>query len=595
MSLGGSQGFYYYQLLVILTKGLIKIMNKKDIIRALETIAVYLELKGENTFKITAYRRAANALETDERSLEQIDNLSELKGIGKGTSAVISELIDAGQSELLEELKKEIPDGLLKLLKIPGLGARKVAKLYKELGIEDLAALQEACETNRVRSLDGFGDKTEEKLLKAIQELSERPERLPLSYMLPIALHIERVLMSIDSVEQYSRAGSLRRCRETVKDLDFVIATNDAMLVSKAIQEALSIKEVIGTGDTKMSIQLKDDYQVGVDFRFVSPEAFATALHHFTGSKDHNVQMRRLAKSRGEKISEYGIEKSDGEILTFPNEEVFFAHYNLAFIPPECREGRDEIERAGQTKELNLLHETQIRSDLHMHTTWSDGAHSLEEMAEGAIKKGYDYIVITDHSKFLRVANGLSVARLREQRKVINQINEKYIGKLHIFAGVEMDILPDGQLDYDDDVLEELDFVIGAIHSAFSQKEAVIMKRLEAAMRHPKVRLIAHPTGRIIGKREGYPVHFERLFELAKETGTALELNANPHRFDLSSEWLHKAKEKGVKFCINTDAHSLDMLDDMTLGVKVARKAWLSKGDVINTYSLEAFKAFLKA
>lgn len=569
-------------------------MNKKQIIHSLELIATYLEIKGENPFKIAAYRKAANALETDDRSLEQIDNLSELKGIGKGTASVIHELIETGHSELLETLKTEIPESLLKLLRLPGLGAKKIAKLYQALGVEDLSSLKAACETNQVRTLDGFGDKTEEKLLKAILELSERPDRLPLSYMLPIAHQIEGILTTIPDIDHFSRAGSLRRVRETIKDLDFVIATTKARDVSKAILEALNVKEVIGSGETKMSIQLADDFNVGVDFRFVEPAAFATALHHFTGSKDHNVLLRRVAKSRGEKISEYGIETKEGELITFENEAAFFAHFDLAEIPPECREGKDEIDNASHTKELNVIHENQIRSDLHMHTTWSDGAHSLEEMAEGAIHKGYDYIVITDHSKFLKVAGGLTEARLREQRKQIDELNQKYQGKLHIFAGVEMDILPDGRLDFEDDFLEELDFVIGSIHSAFSQKESVIMKRLEAAMRHPKVRLIAHPTGRIIGRRDGYQVNVEELFDMAAETGTALELNANPHRLDLSSEHLLRAKEKGIRFCINTDAHSLDMLDDMSIGVKTARKAWLTPETIVNTYSLDAFKAFLK-
>ncbi|WEG13934.1 DNA polymerase/3'-5' exonuclease PolX [Pullulanibacillus sp. KACC 23026] len=569
-------------------------MNKKQIIHSLETIAIYLEFKNENPFKIAAYRRAARALETDERSLDQIDHLNEIKGIGKGTASVISELIETGESELLNELRHELPEGLLTLLKLPGLGAKKIAKLYQELGITDMTSLKKACEEEQLRTLDGFGDKSEEKLLKAILQATERPDRLPLSYMLPLAQQIEQVLSALPEIEQYSRAGSLRRLRETMKDLDYVIATLEPERVSESLLRELAVKEVVGHGNTKMSIQLKCDYQVGVDFRFVEPKSFATALHHFTGSKEHNVLMRQLAKSRGEKISEYGVLQENETLLTFKDETSFFRHFDLAYIPPECREGNDELEQARTVAELNLIEESHINGDLHMHTTWSDGAYSLEEMVEGAIRKGYSYIVITDHSKSLKVANGLTEERLREQIKQIQALNEKYQGKIHLFSGVEMDILPDGRLDYADDILEELDFVIAAIHSSFSQSESVIMKRLENAMRHPKVRLIAHPTGRIIGKREGYAVNQEQLFELASETGTALELNANPHRLDLSAEWLMKAKEKGIRFCINTDAHSLDMLDDMSIGVKAARKAWLTKEQVINTYSLEAFQSFLR-
>jgi DNA polymerase (family X) len=569
-------------------------MNKKQIVHFLEEIAIYLEIKGENPFKVAAYRRAAQSLETDERSLSQIEDLSKIKGIGKGTAAVIQEIVETGSSTLLEELREEIPADLLQLLKIPGLGAKKIAKLHQNLGITDLNSLKVACEKKEVRTLEGFGDKTEEKLLKAIGELTTRPDRLPIAYMLGIAEQIEKVLISIDAIDQFSRAGSLRRHRETMKDLDFVIATTAPEAVSEEILKTLAIKEVIGFGDTKLSLVLKDDFQVGVDFRLVLPEAFSTALHHFTGSKEHNVLMRRLAKSRGEKISEYGVENPCGERLTFPSETAFFEHFGLTYIPPECREGQEEIDRAKDEQPLHLIHENQIKSDLHMHTTWSDGAYTLEEMTEAAIYKGYEYIVITDHSKSLRVANGLTEDRLLQQQQKIKELNKEYMGKLHIFSGVEMDILPDGRLDYEDDVLEQLDFVIAAIHSSFSQSEEQIMHRLETAMRHPKVRLIAHPTGRIIGKREGYRVNLERLMDLALETGTALELNANPHRLDLSAEWIKRGREKGLKFCINTDAHSLDMLDDMSIGVSIAKKAWLTPEEVINTYSLTSFKTFLQ-
>jgi DNA polymerase (family 10) len=569
-------------------------MNKKQIVHFLEEIAIYLEIKGENPFKVTAYRKAAQSLETDERSLSQIEDLSKIKGIGKGTAAVIQEIVETGSSTLLEELRAEIPADLLQLLKIPGLGAKKIAKLHQNLGITDLNSLKTACENKKVSALEGFGDKTEEKLLKAIGELTTRPERLPIAYMLSIAEQIEKVLITIDPIDQFSRAGSLRRHRETMKDLDFVIATTEPEAVSEGLLKALAVKEVIGSGETKLSLVLKDDFQVGVDFRLVQPDAFATALHHFTGSKDHNVLMRRLAKTRGEKISEYGVETAGGELLTFPSEKAFFEHFGVSFIPPECREGQEELDRAIGETTLHLIHENQIKSDLHMHTTWSDGAYTLEEMAEAAILKGYEYIAITDHSKSLRVANGLTEERLREQHQQITELNKKFIGKLHIFSGVEMDILPDGRLDYEDDMLEELDFVIAAIHSSFSQSEDQIMHRLEKAMRHPKVRLIAHPTGRILGRREGYRVNLERLIDLAVETGTALELNANPHRLDLSAEWLKRGREKGLKFCINTDAHSLDMLDDMSIGVATAKKAWLTPENVINTYSLKSFKTFLK-
>ncbi|WP_077615482.1 DNA polymerase/3'-5' exonuclease PolX [Caenibacillus caldisaponilyticus] len=569
-------------------------MNKKDVVQALEKIAVYLEIKGENPFKISAYRKAAQALENDDRSLAQIDDPSELKGIGKGTAQVIKELMETGESGLLKSLAEEIPESLLALLKVPGLGAKKIGKLYQQLGIVDLDGLKRACLEGRVRGLEGFGPKTEEKLLKAVENLSVRPERLPIAYMLPLAETIEIALSEIQAIERFSRAGSLRRLNETLKDLDYVIATAEPEAVAAAIKERLAVRSITGAGSTKMSIVLDDEYGVAVDFRFVSPEAYATALHHFTGSKEHNVEMRRLAKSRGEKISEYGVEREDGALLTFSSEADFFRHFGLAYIPPEIREGGEEVERAKAAEAFRLIEVGDIKADLHMHTTWSDGAYTIEEMAEAAIRKGYEYIVITDHSQSLRVAGGLTAKRLREQREAIDRLNEKYHGTLKIFAGVEMDILPDGRLDYEDDVLAELDFVIAAIHSAFSQDVQTIMKRLYRAMENPYVRLIAHPTGRIIGGRPGYPVDMDGLIEKARETGTALELNANPNRLDLAAEWLKKCGERGVKIAINTDAHSLAMLDDMPTGVAMARKGWVQPDGVLNAMSLSEFEAFLK-
>lgn len=568
-------------------------MNKKQVIHILELIATYMEIKGENPFKISAYRKAAMALENDDRSMVQIEDPAALAGIGKGTAQVIKELLATGESTLLNELQAEIPESLLTLLKLPGLGGKKIGKLYQQLGIIDITSLKEACIEGRVKTLEGFGEKTEEKILKAVEAFSQKPERLPIAYMLPIAAGIENILMDIEEIEQYSRAGSLRRVNERLKDLDFVIATNNPEKVADGIKKRLAIKEITGEGHTKMSVILNEQFEVSVDFRFVVPEAFATTLHHFTGSKDHNVEMRRLAKDRGEKISEYGVEQEDGTVLTFPSEKAFFNHFNLAFIPPEVRKGKDEIERARAFQTIDLIEVNAIKADLHMHSTWSDGAYTIEEMAEASIRKGYDYIVITDHSKSLRVAGGLTEDRLRKQREEIERLNAKYRDSFKIFAGVEMDILPDARLDYDDEMLSELDFVIAAIHSSFSQSEEKIMKRMESALANPYVRLIAHPTGRIIGGRSGYPIDVEKLINMAYETGTALELNANPNRLDLAANWLEMCEERQVKIAINTDAHSLEMLDDMPIGVASARKGWVRETSVLNTMTRQEFEAFI--
>ncbi|UOQ94083.1 DNA polymerase/3'-5' exonuclease PolX [Halobacillus shinanisalinarum] len=556
-------------------------IDKKKVVKLLETIAVYLELKGENPFKTSAYRKAAQALERDDHSLNEIEDFKKMKGIGKGTAAVIDEYIENGESETLRQLQAEVPAGLIPLLDIQGLGGKKLAKLYQQLGVTDAESLKEALEQGKVEELEGFGKKSAEKILKTLKEAGSRPERLPIALMLPIAEKIETFLKKTKTIKRFSRAGSLRRMRETIKDLDFIIASNDPVQTKDELLAYPEVKEVVSSGETKVSIIVNEGYDIGIDFRIVAPHEFASTLHHFTGSKDHNVAMRQLAKQKQEKISEYGVENAEtGEILTFETEEQFFHHFGLHFIPPEARENTGEVDAFKDS--ITLLKESDIRGDLHMHSTWSDGAQSIREMAEQSKAMGYEYIAITDHSKYLRIANGLNEERLRMQRKEIEKINNE-MEDFHILAGIEMDILPDGSLDFDDDFLKEMDYVIASIHSSFNQSEEQIMKRLSAALENPHVDMIAHPTGRLIGRRSGYNVQLDKLIEGAKQTGTILELNANPNRLDLSWEWLMKAQQSGVMIAINTDAHSYSMLEHMEIGVGAARKGWLRKESVLNT------------
>ncbi|WP_010678358.1 DNA polymerase/3'-5' exonuclease PolX [Bacillus timonensis] len=567
-------------------------VNKKDVIRLLETIAIYMELKGDNPFKISAFRKAAASLENDDRSLSTIEDFTTLPGIGKGTAAVITEYIETGESKVLNELKERVPEGLIPLLNLPGLGGKKIAKLYQELGIEDMEMLKQACLNEKIQNIAGFGKKTEEKILAAIDEYGKRPDRLPIALMLALAEEIEKQLSTMDGIKTFSRAGSLRRMRETIKDLDFIIATNEPEKVREQLLQLNGINGIIASGDTKVSVQISYSYDISVDFRLVKPHEFATTLHHFTGSKDHNVRMRQLAKERGEKISEYGVENSEtGDVKTFDSEEEFYHYFGLYYIPPELREDGSEVDAFHEEVEHIKLED--IKGDLHMHTSWSDGAFTIEEMVEACREKGYRYMAITDHSQYLRVANGLTPERLLDQHREIKRLNEKY-DDFTIFTGVEMDILPDGRLDYDNEIIRDVDVVIASIHSSFSQPREKIMQRLKTALENLHVDIIAHPTGRILGRRKGYDVDVDMLIELAKETNTALELNANLNRLDLSSEYIKKAQDAGVKLVINTDAHNIEMLEDMEYGISGAIKGWIKKENVINTWNRDELIAYLK-
>ncbi|WP_107840741.1 DNA polymerase/3'-5' exonuclease PolX [Metasolibacillus meyeri] len=566
-------------------------MNKKVIIRTLEKIALYLELQGENSFKVSAFRKAAAALETDERSLSEIEDITAIKGIGKGTAAVIEDLLQNGQSAVLQELEQAVPKGLIPLMKVPGLGGKKLAKLYQELGVTDVDSLLQACEAGQVQALAGFGAKTEEKIKKELMNLGSRAERLPIWQLESVVLEINEVLAKIAEVERFSVAGSFRRTNETSKDVDFIVATTAPEAVREAILSQLVILEIVAAGDTKISVVLDQDEPVSVDFRLVTLSEYATALHHFTGSKDHNVRMRQLAKAQGKKISEYGVEQPDGTMMTFASEQEFFAHFDLPFIPPAVRESGKELERIEELQQLVQLDD--IISDLHLHTTWSDGAHSVAEMGQALIEKGYQYAVVTDHSQYLKVANGLTPERLAKQKVEIEQFNAQQ-SSIRLFRGTEMDILPDATLDFSDQVLHELDFVIASIHSSFTQSQEKIMERLYTAITNPYVHMIAHPTGRIVGQRGGYNPDIPQLIEWAAEHGKILELNANPYRLDLCTEHLQLAMEKNVPIAINTDAHAIEHLRFMDIGVQYAQKAWLKKELIVNTWTLAQFEAWIR-
>lgn len=560
-------------------------MTKKDVIRLLEKIAVYMELNLENPFKVSAYRKAAAALETDGRTLDEISDFSELKGIGKGTNDVITEFVQTGKSSVLKDLTDKVPPGLIRMLKLPTLGPKKIAKIHDALGIDTLEGLKAACENKEVSALSGFGKKTEENILKSIETVLNRPERYPINRILKFKQVITDVIDTIPGVERYDMTGSGRRTKETSRDLDFIVKVEDYQLFTQTMIEQNFVTEIVSQGDKKLSLEIEHDFdKINVDFRFVNGDEYISTLQHFTGSKEHNVKMRQIAKSRGEKISEYGVETPDG-LKTFQSEEEFYHYFDLPYIPPAMRE-------TGKETDIDIsviVSLSDIKGDLHMHTVYSDGANSIREMVEAAREKNYSYIVITDHSKSLRVANGLSDERLLEQLEEIRAIDQEY-DDIDVYSGTEMDILADGTLDYSDEILSQLDYVIAAIHSSFQQSEEDIMHRLKAAMDNPYVRHIAHPTGRLIGVRDGYPVNMEELFDYAEKTNTILEINANPQRLDLSSDAI---ANQNVMFTVNTDAHHTDHLDFMHYGVSTLQKGFVKTSQVLNTLSREEFKAYI--
>lgn len=560
-------------------------MNKKDVIRLLEKIAVYMELNLENPFKVSAYRKAAGSLETDGRTLDEIPNFSELKGIGKGTNEVITEFVETGESTVLKELEDKVPSGLIRMLKLPTLGPKKIAKIHDALGISTLEDLKAACEEQKVSALPGFGKKTEENILKSIETVLNRPERYPISRILKFKKIITDVIDTIPGVERYDMTGSGRRSKETSRDLDFIVKVDDYELFTETMVSKSFVTDIVARGDKKLSVEIEHEFEeINVDFRFVSGEEYISTLQHFTGSKDHNVKMRQIAKARGEKISEYGVETPDG-VKTFDSEEEFYNYFDLPYIPPAMRETGKETD----IDVAEIVKPEDVKGDLHMHTVYSDGAYSVRDMVEAARAIGYEYIVITDHSKSLRVANGLNDERLLEQLAEIRAIDKEY-SDIDVYSGTEMDILADGTLDYSDEILEQLDYVIAAIHSSFQQSEEDIMHRLKSAMDNPYVRHIAHPTGRLIGVRDGYKVNMDELFEYAKQTNTVLEINANPQRLDLSSDVI---ANRDVMFTVNTDAHHTDHFDFMKYGVATLQKAFVKKSQVLNTLTREEFKAFI--
>lgn len=573
-------------------------INKKiaDIFREIANI---LEIQDENPFRIRSYQRASQIIGNMAADLEDLykknpKKIREISGIGEDLYNKIIEIIENGDCKMHKDLLKHFHPGLLRMLELRGLGPKKVKLIYSNLGVTDIKELEKAAKKGDIRDLPGMGVKTEEEILKSIKDLKRYSKR----FILPVAMEQAELIIEYmkknKHVKKAEYAGSLRRRKETIGDIDILVTTDAKNHTKKAIKSIMdhfvnfeNVSDILAHGPTKSSVILETSVQV--DLRVLEQMSFGAALHYFTGSKAHNIAMRNMAKKKGLKISEYGVFKGE-KMIAGKSEEEVFKSVGLLYIIPELRRNDGEIEAAQKSRLPKSIEIKDIKGDLHMHTAWSDGTQKIEEMAEACYKMGYEYMAITDHSKSSYVAHGLTEKEILEQMKEIDQINKKYSKKtFKILKGSEVDILPDGSIDFSNEILEQLDIFPAAIHSRFSMNRAQMTERIIKAMQNKHVKLISHPTGRLINKREPYDLDMDAIIEAAAEFKVALELNSQPLRLDLKDVYLRRAAEKGAKIIINTDSHHTSQLKHMQYGIFMARRGWLEKSDVLNTRPLNKF------
>ncbi|MEW6358522.1 MAG: DNA polymerase/3'-5' exonuclease PolX [Planctomycetota bacterium] len=569
-------------------------MKNKELAQMFETIADVLEIQGELVFKVRSYRKAArvlNDLTEDVETLSAEGRLDKVGGIGKATAEKIEEYLKTGKMKRYEEAVGSVPAGLLDMLKIPGMGPKTVALVNQKLKIESIAALAAAAKDGRLAALPGMGAKKVENILHGIELMQKASGRMLLGEAMPIVRGIVEAMKQSGHVAQIEPAGSLRRWKETIGDMDILAAGKEPQKIVETFTKGNWTIEVIASGKTKASIRIGNNFQV--DMRVVDAASFGSALQYFTGSKAHNVKLRDIAKAKGLKLNEYGVFKGEKQIAGRTEEEVYKA-VGLPWIPPTLREDRGEIEAAQEGKLPRLVQLPDIQGDLHVHSKWSDGHATIEEAALSAEARGYKYIAIADHTDSLRVFGGLSAEEVYKKKEEIEQLRKKIKG-IQILCGVEVDIKSDGALDYSDDVLKDLDVVTASIHSGFQQDEAKMTRRILSAMENPYVHIIGHPTGRLLNQREPYALDMDAVLKKAAETGTAMEVNAHYQRLDLSDVACRRAKELGVKIAICTDTHHLENLDLMEYGIAVAQRGWLEKDDVINTWPIKKLQEFLHA
>lgn len=569
-------------------------ISNQEIAATFEEMADLLELSGENAFRIRAYRNGAKAIadlgdSVAQRILNGLD-LTQVDGIGATLADKSKTLVETGMLPQLEKLRSEVPPTLRNIMGIPGVGAKKAMKLFQELAIRDLPSLRAACEAGLVAQLKGFGEKTQQSILQNMEIAEKAAQRLLMDSAESLVMIIREHMHNCEALNQLEFAGSYRRGKETVGDLDLLVTSQDPEAVMDHFSKLSQIQEIIQRGETKMSIRVADSFQV--DLRVVDDASWGAALQYFTGSKEHNVRIRGMAKAIGLKINEYGVFKSDDEScrVAGANEEEIYALVGLPWVPPELREDRLEFSTDAGEMFQHLIRLEDIRGDLHMHTTATDGENSLEEMANAARMRGLQYIAITDHSKRVSMARGLDEAKLRDQWKQIDAFNQKSDGLFWVFKGVEVDILENGTLDISDECLSEADWVTASIHYGQRQPREQITERILNAIHNPNVHAISHPTGRLISRREPYDVDMAAVMQAAKESNKILELNANPYRLDLNDIHTMAAVQLGIEIVINTDAHSIANLDLLKFGVRQARRAGVKPSIVFNALTLAEVK-----
>ncbi|HZT07758.1 MAG TPA: DNA polymerase/3'-5' exonuclease PolX [Chloroflexota bacterium] len=571
-------------------------LRNREIANLLDEIAELLEAKGESVFRIGAYRNAARRIEGWPEDIEEVwkaGRLDDIPGVGESIAAKVSEYLQTGRLEYLQKLKEDVGPGLAELLAVPGLGPRRAHLIHDRLGISTVDDLAAAAREHRLRALPRMSEKLEAAVLREVTRLAQRSQRLPLGVALPAAEEAAMALRSHPAIQRVEPAGSIRRRRDTIGDIDLLVASAQPAAAVGAFTSLHIAREVLASGSTKATILTAGNLQI--DLRVVAPDEWGAALLYFTGSKEHNIELREMAMRRGWKLNEYGLfDEASGRRLASATEHDVYASLGLPWIPPELRESRGEIAAAAAGRLPTLIEVTDLRGDLHVHSNWSDGADTLEAIAAAAKERGYEYLAITDHSPGLGIARGLTRDRVKSQRVAIEALNAR-LAPFRLLHGAEVNIRNDGTLDYPETVLNAFDIVVIAVHGAFTQSEAAMTERILAAMRKPSVAILAHPTGRLIGKREPYAVDLERVLRGARECNVAVEINSQGDRLDLNDQWARRAKELGVALVVSTDAHAVGQLDLTRYGVAMARRAWLESNDILNTLPLDALLERLRS